>query len=161
MCRRPLSRDKGCTATVNDGHRRPPCSTALALYRLDGHEHEVISPTPEADGIALLYSNPQGRGGVCPLYGLFMLLSFQPTPDSSGTSCSAHPQLLRSYSISVHPLAFSPQSILLSVSSASAPLSPSHHSLWMHSVRSTFKDRESCDWSRIDTSASFAMHCTV
>lgn len=47
---------------------------ALALYRLADHEHEVIGSTPEADGIALLYSNPQGRGR-CVLSMPFLLYS--------------------------------------------------------------------------------------
>lgn len=32
-------------------------------YRLAHHQHEVIGSTLEADGIAPLYSNSQGRGG--------------------------------------------------------------------------------------------------
>lgn len=52
----------------------------LDLYWLADHKHEVIRSTPEADGIAPLYSNSQKRGRVCPLCALFIQLLFHICP---------------------------------------------------------------------------------
>lgn len=153
---------------MNGGHRHrtPPHATTLALYRLADHEHEVIS-TPEADGIALLYSNSPGRGGRVPLCALFflkwILLSFHfcplqtpQKPLAQQSRCISH--LIQSTFIPW--LSHFNPFFLLSLSLLPAP-SPSPHSLRIHRVRSAFKDRESCDWNWIDTSASFAMHCIM
>lgn len=133
---------------------------ALALYRLADHEHEVIGSTPEADGIALLYSNPQGRGRCVLsmpllLYSPFISVHSRLFRNLLLSKCAALPI---SFNQHLSP-AFSFPSISLPVSSTSP--SPPPHSLWIRWVHSTFKDRESCDWKWIDTSASFARHCTV
>lgn len=122
----PFYRDKGDRTTVNEGNRHsaPLRLVALTLYRLADHEHEVISSTPEADGIALLYSNSQGRGGCVPLcpFFFFALFSFLSTPDSSQTSCSAKSLHPPSYPINIYPQALSLQSIFFSFYSPSLHL---------------------------------------
>lgn len=139
---------------MNGGHRHrtPLHLIALALYRLADHKHEVISSAPEADGIALLYSNSPGRGGgavgVPPLYHFFLLillsihfcrLQTPQKPLAQQSLCIPH--LIQSPFI---PWLASLQSI----STLSVSISPPR-------VRSTFKDRESRDQNWIDTSASF------
>lgn len=119
---------------MNGGHRHrtPLHFSALALYRLADRKHDVISSTPEADGIALLYSNSQGRGGcapppLCTLFKTILLFSFLSTPNLK-TSCSAQSLHPPSYPITIHPLALSLQSIptpsVSSTSSVSLPSPP-------------------------------------
>lgn len=120
VCRGLFHPDKGAPTTVNEEHWTPLHCIALALYRLADRGHEVTSSTPEADGIALLYSNPQrvegvgGVGGVsflCPFFFYSARLSFLSTPDSSEVAHSAN---------------FTPSSILFNQHSLHSSLIPIH-----------------------------------